>query len=175
MAEIGPTQTPPSQIAREHGLSDQSLSRLRTQADPTRPDDRRGGSVEDAIEAFVVERTGSRRELFPKIACVYRDAVCLGGLTVAPHFNEREVILPIDLCYGLEAKVAAIPSTVLGKLFDERGAVLPLWRDDVDVGDDCHCRPALHCIDRPNGKREMDPRISGCVLDGSDLLMEPER
>ena len=134
-----------------------------------------GGSVEDAIEAFVVERTGRGRELFAEIACVYRDAVCLGGLTVAPHFNEREVILPVDLCYGLEAKVAAVASTVLGKLFDERGAVLPLWRDDVDVGDDCHGRPTLHCIDRPNRKREMDPRISGCVLDGSDLLMEPER
>src|SRR5215471_10603794 len=132
-------------------------------------------SIEDAVEALVVERTGSRRELLAKGARVNRDAVCLNGLTVAPHFDEGEVVLAVHLCYGLEAKVAAIPSTVLSKLLDDGGTVLPLWRNDVDVGDDCHCRPTLNRADRPNRKWEMGPHISGCVLDGPDLLMEPER
>src|SRR5262249_60008874 len=107
-------------------------------------------SIEDAVEALVIERPAGWSELFAKAACVRRHAVCLGGLTVAPKFDEREVVLPVGLRCGLKAKVAVILATVLGQLLDNRSAVLALRRDHVDVGYDFQRLPAHPCRHRPH-------------------------
>src|SRR5262249_11014296 len=129
-------------------------------------------SIEDVVAPFIVEGTAGGPELLAKGACMCCHAVHIGGLAVAPQFDDRKVVLPIDLSYGLKATVTADTPAVLRKLLDNRGAILPLRRDHVDVGHNCQRRLPARRVDRSDRQRKMDPRISGCDLDCPDLLLE---
>ena len=53
-------------------------------------------------------------------------AVCVGGLAVAPQFNNGEMVLPIDLGHRLEPQIAIILAPILRQLLGDRGSVLSL-------------------------------------------------
>ena len=101
-----------------------------------------------------------------------RHAVRVGGLAVAPQLDDGEVVLPVGLGHRLEAQIAIVLAAVLGELLGDRGAVLALRRNDVDMGDDRNRRPAALGGDGSDREREMHALVEGGVLHRFDLVAE---
>src|SRR5690349_22113917 len=86
----------------------------------------------------------------------------------------RSTLFPYTTLFRsrLEAQIAVVLAAVVGELLGDRGAVLSLRRDDVDMGDHGNRRAAGLRLQRPDRKREMHALVDGRILDGLDLVAE---
>src|SRR5262249_54454515 len=91
-------------------------------------------SVQGLIEPLIVEGAARGCELLAVSARMRRHAVRFRSLAITPEFDDREMVLTVGLHHGLKAQIAAVLASVFGELFGERRTVLPLRRNDIDMG-----------------------------------------
>src|SRR2546427_11758071 len=89
--------------------------------------------VDRLVHPLVIERARHRRQLVAELARRRRHRVRLDRLRVLPDLDHREVVLPVDLLYDLEAEVAVALATLVAQTLERSDAVGLPRRNDVDV------------------------------------------
>src|SRR5262245_47167491 len=127
-------------------------------------------SVQGLIETLIVEGAARGCELLAVSARMRRHAVCFCSLAITPELDDREMVLAVGLHHGLKTQIAVVLTAILGELFGERRAVLPLRRNDIDMGHGRDGRLAGLGRKRGNRQGKMGALIKGSILDGFDLV-----